>query len=67
MRRSRGTSLEDLAEILAGLFYLTMLVTLLAVFTASPGTAFVLLILGACAHVARVGVEGLASSRNLPH
>lgn len=63
MRPLHHTSLEELAEILAGLFYLTMAVALLAVFTASPGTAFALLVLGACAHVLRVGVEGVLGNR----
>ena len=63
MRPANQTGLADLAEVLAGLFYLSMLVSLLAVLTASPGIAMGLLVLGACAHVARVGVEGLPSSR----
>jgi hypothetical protein len=61
MRRIDRKGLEGLAEILAGLFYLLMFVTLLAVVTASPGTALGLLILGSCAHVLRVGVERLAA------
>ncbi|HEX8754344.1 MAG TPA: hypothetical protein VF731_13110 [Solirubrobacterales bacterium] len=65
MHRFDRKSLEEVAEILAGLFYAFMAVTLLAVLTASPGTALGLLIVGCCAHVARVGVEGWALIREM--
>ena len=55
--------LDELAELLAGTFYLFMGVAVLALLTASPGVALTLLILGSCFHVGREGVEGLASSR----
>jgi hypothetical protein len=63
MRQPHRNGLEETAEILAGLFYLLMAVALLAVLTASPGTALGLLVLGAGAHVLRVGLEGIGSSR----
>lgn len=53
--------LDDLAGILAGLFYLLLAAALLAVLTASPGIPLCLLVLGSGAHVARVGVEELSS------
>ncbi|HEX2391359.1 MAG TPA: hypothetical protein VHI77_00415 [Solirubrobacterales bacterium] len=60
LRRLDLKALDELAKILAGTFYAFLAVSLLAVFTASPGTALGLLVLGGCAHVARVGVEGMA-------
>lgn len=52
--------LREIAEALTRLFYCLLAVALLAAVFGSPGSGFLLLLLGGCAHVARVGVEGLA-------
>jgi hypothetical protein len=65
VRRLDRKTLDETAEILAGLFYAFMVVALLAVLTAAPGTALGLLVLGCCAHVARVGVEGWVLIREI--
>lgn len=51
--------LTKLAESLAIAFYALMGLALLATLLGSPGTGLLLLILGACAHVARVWFEDL--------
>ena len=51
--------LAKLAESLAITFYVLMFLAFLAAVLGSPGTGLLLLILGACAHVARVWIEDL--------
>jgi len=48
-----------LAEALPHVFYGSMAFAFLAVVFGSPGFGLLLLVLGGCAHVARVGVEAL--------
>jgi hypothetical protein len=49
--------LGRLAESLAALFYVLMGLAFLTAVLGSPGTGLLLLILGSCAHVARVWFE----------
>jgi hypothetical protein len=58
MARFDQERLPKLAEALAVLFYVLMLLALVCAFAGSAGSGFLLLLLGACAHVARVGIEG---------
>lgn len=53
--------LPKLAEALAVLFYVLMLLALVCAFAGSAGSGFLLLVLGSCAHVVRVGVEAAVS------
>jgi hypothetical protein len=55
--------LRGLVETLTRLFYCLMAGALFIAVFGSAGFALFLLILGACAHVARVGVEGLLETR----
>jgi hypothetical protein len=55
-----GISLDKLEEIAAGLslaFYLLMFIALITLLAGSAGQGFLLLILGALAHVGRAGIE----------
>ena len=58
MARFDQERLPKLAEALAILFYALMLLALVCAFAGSAGSGFLLLLLGSCAHVARVGIEG---------
>ena len=55
--------LEQVAEGLALVFYVLMLTALVTGLAGSVGSAFVVLVLGACAHVGRAGLEDFAASR----
>jgi hypothetical protein len=55
--------LAKLAESLAIGFYALMGLAFLTAVLGSPGTGLLLLILGACAHVARVMLEDLGKSQ----
>jgi hypothetical protein len=55
-----------LADSLAIAFYTLMFLAFLAAVFGSPGTGMLLLILGACAHVARVWLEDLSRQRPAP-
>jgi hypothetical protein len=57
--------LAKLAESLAIAFYVLMGLAFLATVFGSPGTGFLLLILGACAHVARVWSEDLGRAQTV--
>lgn len=50
--------LPRLAEALAVLFYVLMFLALVCALAGSAGSGLILLVLGACAHVCRVGFEG---------
>jgi hypothetical protein len=52
-----------LAEALAVLFYVLMFLALVCALAGSAGSGFLLLVLGACAHVGRVGFEGAVDER----
>jgi hypothetical protein len=56
--------LPRLAEALAFLFYALMLLALICALTGSAGSGFLLLVLGSCAHVARVGSEGFVNAQS---
>jgi hypothetical protein len=58
--------LPKLAEALAILFYVLMLLALVCAFAGSAGSGFLLLVLGSCAHVGRVGVEAAVSRAPAP-
>jgi hypothetical protein len=58
--------LTKLAESLAIAFYVLMGLAFLAAVFGSPGTGLLLLILGACAHVARVWLEDLSQAQSAP-
>jgi len=53
------TRLGTAAELLTPFFYFFMFVALVAAFSGSAGGAFVVLLLGACAHIARAALEEL--------
>jgi hypothetical protein len=55
--------LSKLAEALAVLFYVLMLLALVCAFAGSAGSGFLLLVLGSCAHVFRVGAEAAVNER----
>jgi hypothetical protein len=55
--------LSRLAESLAIAFYVLMFLAFVTAVFGSPGTGLLLLILGACAHVARVWLEDLSDQR----
>lgn len=51
--------LERIADALGLAFYLLMLLAFFTAVTSSAGLAFLLLVLGAAAHVGRLSLEGL--------
>lgn len=55
--------MAKLAESLAIAFYVLMFLAFLTAVFGSPGTGLLLLVLGACAHVARVWLEDLSHQR----
>jgi hypothetical protein len=55
--------LSKLGEALAILFYALVLLALVCAFAGSAGSGFLLLVLGSCAHVCRVGAEGAVNER----
>jgi hypothetical protein len=55
--------LPRLAEALAILFYVLMLLALVCAFAGSPGSGFLLLVLGSFAHVVRVGAEAAVNEQ----
>jgi hypothetical protein len=57
--------LSKLAEALSILFYILMLLALVCAFAGSAGSGLLLLVLGSCAHVCRVGAEGAVNERLL--
>lgn len=63
MARFDQERLPKLAEALAVLFYALMFLALVCAFAGSAGSGFLLLLLGACAHVARVGIEGAVNGQ----
>jgi hypothetical protein len=63
MSLSNQVRLQGHAETLVRLFYCLMAGALIIAVFGSAGFALFLLILGGCAHVARVGVEGLLEKR----
>ncbi len=58
--------LAKLAESLAIAFYVLMALAFLAAVLGSPGSGLLLLIFGACAHVARVWLEDFSGSPASP-
>lgn len=58
--------MTKLADSLAIAFFVLMGLAFLATVFGSPGTGLLLLILGSCAHVARVWLEGLSGSPASP-
>jgi len=58
--------LVKLAEGLGALFYVLMLGALVCAVAGSPGSGLLLLILGSCAHVGRVGAEALVDEQHAP-
>lgn len=58
--------LTRFAEPLAIAFYVLMFLAFLTAVLGSPGTGLLLLILGSCAHVARVWLEDLSGSPASP-
>jgi hypothetical protein len=65
MRRVDQESRVKLAERLAIGFYVLMFLALALALAGSAGSGFLLLALGGCAHVARVGVEGSVADARL--
>lgn len=61
METSRTDRLEQLREPLFVFFYAFVFTALVAAVCGAPGSALLLLVLGACAHVVRVGLEELIS------
>jgi hypothetical protein len=59
---NRG-ALEEFTGLLPTLFYALLGVSLLALASGSPGSGLVLLVLGGCAHVVRVGTEAAVAQR----
>ncbi|HEX3734587.1 MAG TPA: hypothetical protein VHU86_05465 [Solirubrobacterales bacterium] len=59
MPRITPETLEKRARTLMIAFYVLMLMALVCALLGSPGTAFLLLLLGACAHIVRVGIEAV--------
>lgn len=57
------SQLERFAEPLPRLFYALLGLAFLATVFGSPGTGLLLLMLGGCAHVARVGAEALRDGK----
>jgi hypothetical protein len=55
--------LPKLAEALAVLFYVLMFLAFVCALAGSAGSGFLLLVLGACAHVGRVGFEGAVNEQ----
>ena len=51
--------LEKLGEALPILFYALVFIAFLCAIVGSPGSGLLVLILAGCAHVARVGIEGI--------
>jgi hypothetical protein len=51
--------LGAIAELLTPFFYFFMFVALVAAFCGSAGAAFVVLVLGACVHIAQATLEEL--------
>lgn len=63
MKLSEELRLQGIVETLVRLFYCLMAGALLIAVFGSAGFALFLLILGGCAHIARVGIEGLLETR----
>ena len=49
--------LDKLAEALANVFFALIVFAILSAILGSPGTGFLLLALGGCAHIGRAGIE----------
>jgi hypothetical protein len=60
MPRINSDTLAKRARTLAIAFYVLMFMALVCALAGSPGSGFLLLLLGSCAHVLRVGLEALA-------
>jgi hypothetical protein len=58
--------LENLAEALALVFYLLMFVALVMALAGSPGSGFLLLLLGSCAHVGRTSLSEFVDQERGP-
>jgi hypothetical protein len=63
MLRITPETLEKRAKTLTIAFYVLLLMALICALVGSPGSAFLLLLVGACAHILRVGIEALAPAR----
>lgn len=63
MRNVDLDRLRRLAEGLALLFYALAFVALLGTLVGEPGIGLVFLLLGACAHVARLGIEDFVGAQ----
>jgi hypothetical protein len=61
-KRPSARTLAQLTDAVPHLFYALMALAFLAVVFGSPGFGLLLLIIGACAHVARVGIEAVAGT-----